>query len=1093
MNLESRIRLRPMRALVRVAFTIVVIALAALPASARTHAGLVTITSGPPAKTTSTSATFTFSVNFTGGHTAYCELDGKPSGTCTSPTTYSGLAVGEHTFKVTVYAGEIGLGADSRTWLVDSTTPDFFLKVDAAQLPLTTRPGLTSTTPVKVQIVRLGGSKGPLLIQNASTSGSAKVLTIAAGIQASIVPDNAANPSALTVSLSAKAGVKTEIGKSFTLTALPGSSAVGPAARSISILYAVVDEYDLVLRGVDVTQGIQPDNPLPAGRTAVYAGVQLVKDKRTVVRVYAAVAAPSSKQVSGARIFLRGWRFKNGFAAESLGAPLVSPSVTLGSGPDAPVPLTMLETGPPTAMFTLPPYWTEQGPIALEAEVKPPSLYQPAAESECSSVTCAVNNAYKLVNVPFVDTGFVQVWAVYLKLGGGLSPCCPQSQYLTFLSSAALTAAGQLLLLADGALLTDGDDFRAEYNATSQVKLGMTLSKFWGCGSDCSLNDYLIGYSNDLEYHQVCPGTSTCPDVIMSMIDDTPVPNPWYVNGVSEGAISVFPGLYAPGHTLVNLRRPLSSVAHELGHALGLKHGSWGCGGAANGQKGDLAWPDPFGYIHGIGLDIRDGAPIYDGTGNGGAMKSTAGPPPLGSQTTVLSTPGSWYDFMSYCAGTNEYGLHGPAGATSQQGTLSPWRRTDAWISVRNWKRVEAFLALLKAAHAVNASLAALRSAGEATLSVRGFVDGGHVVVTGIKPRAGQPSARTQSDYELVLLTSRGSELVRWPLSVTSSEGHGAASTFLSADVPLAGVEPGALPSSLAELEVVSGRTVLARITRSASPPAVRLLAPTAGERVGTGVTTAIAWTATDADPDSSLEVAIDYSANDGGGWDTVYRGPNTRRAEVPSGRLSASGQARLRIRVSDGFDETPAVSGRFVAVGRSPKVTILSPRPGERSRSDAPLYLSATAYDDAGTFLEGDRVTWYDGERVLSRGRLGSITGLAPGTHVLRAVAHDANGREGTAAVRVGILPAEPAIIISRAPAVVSRRAHEIRLVLACTIPSRLSIAGAAGGSIRTACGLEGRQVVVPIRGGRRPVRLVLRAEAQGRASQTTLVFNRA
>ncbi len=45
---------------------------------------------------------------------------------------------------MTTYAGEIGVGKDSRTWIVDSATPDFFLKTDSAQLPLTTRVGCGS-------------------------------------------------------------------------------------------------------------------------------------------------------------------------------------------------------------------------------------------------------------------------------------------------------------------------------------------------------------------------------------------------------------------------------------------------------------------------------------------------------------------------------------------------------------------------------------------------------------------------------------------------------------------------------------------------------------------------------------------------------------------------------------------------------------------------------------------------------------------------------------------------------------------------------------------------------------------------------------
>jgi hypothetical protein len=639
---------------------------------------------------------------------------------------------------------------------------------------------------VKVEIVRLGGSKGPVTISGAIASGSAFVLTIALGLEAKIVPDSPSNPTALTVSLSAKSFVKPVIGKSFTLTVAPGSPAVGPAPRTVVIPYAVVDEYDLAVQGIDVTQGIQPDKDLPAGRTASYGGVKLVKDKRTMVRVFAAVSSPVGKKVSGARIFLYGWWSNNG-SAQSFGAPLVSASTTLGYGADAAVSLSMLGTTAPAATFILPPSWTERGRITLEAKVLPASLFQPQAESECSSAACAENNRYRLTDIPLVDTGYVNVWALYLKLRGVFDPCCTGDQFLTYLPSAALMAAQQLMPLADGALRND--DWRAQYDATAIVKLVMTLPAPFGCPGGCSLNDWLVGYSEDLEFHQVCPGTPSCPDVVMSMSDDTPLPkdpssgwpSPWYAQGVTSAKTSPLPFLSA-GATLVRVRQPLTSVAHELGHSLSLLHASWGCKGAANGQKGDLSWPDAFGYIHGVGVDVRDGAVVYDGNSSAGqnnsfqAWSALTGP----IEPVVKSKANAWYDFMSYCASGGEFFDYPPEAKTPQQGAgFGNWKREDAWISVRNWNKLHGFLALLKSVHTAQAVAGTLRSifaSDEATLAVDGFVDQqGLVVLTRIRPRAGQPSARSPSRYELVLRDAQGVELQRWPLTVTSSDGHGTA------------------------------------------------------------------------------------------------------------------------------------------------------------------------------------------------------------------------------------------------------------------------------------------------------------------------------
>jgi hypothetical protein len=98
-------------------------ALLALPGVAAA-APETTIDSGPPATTTSTTATFTFHSSGL-KHTFRCSLDGAVFAACTSPKTYSGLAVGQHTFRV---AGVNRRGvADptpaSYTWTIQADVP----------------------------------------------------------------------------------------------------------------------------------------------------------------------------------------------------------------------------------------------------------------------------------------------------------------------------------------------------------------------------------------------------------------------------------------------------------------------------------------------------------------------------------------------------------------------------------------------------------------------------------------------------------------------------------------------------------------------------------------------------------------------------------------------------------------------------------------------------------------------------------------------------------------------------------------------------------------------------------------------------------
>ena len=78
-----------------------------------------TIGSGPASTTPSTSASFAFSSELGAVHE--CSLDGAAYVACSSPTDYSGLAVGEHTFAVRAIdvAGNVDPSPASHAWTID--------------------------------------------------------------------------------------------------------------------------------------------------------------------------------------------------------------------------------------------------------------------------------------------------------------------------------------------------------------------------------------------------------------------------------------------------------------------------------------------------------------------------------------------------------------------------------------------------------------------------------------------------------------------------------------------------------------------------------------------------------------------------------------------------------------------------------------------------------------------------------------------------------------------------------------------------------------------------------------------------------------
>jgi hypothetical protein len=98
------------------------------------------IDSGPPAFTSATSATFTFS-DAEPGATFECRRDGAAFAACTSPHAYAGLGDGAHAFDVRARdaAGNTS-AATSRAWTIDATAPPV-PTIDSGPPPATSATG----------------------------------------------------------------------------------------------------------------------------------------------------------------------------------------------------------------------------------------------------------------------------------------------------------------------------------------------------------------------------------------------------------------------------------------------------------------------------------------------------------------------------------------------------------------------------------------------------------------------------------------------------------------------------------------------------------------------------------------------------------------------------------------------------------------------------------------------------------------------------------------------------------------------------------------------------------------------------------------
>jgi len=217
-----------------------------------------------------------------------------------------------------------------------------------------------------------------------------------------------------------------------------------------------------------------------------------------------------------------------------------------------------------------------------------------------------------------------------------------------------------------------------------------------------------------------------------------------------------------------------------------------------------------------------------------------------------------------------------------------------------------------------------------------------------------------------------------------------------------------------------------------------------------------VRWKATDPDKDP-LSATIEFSANGSSGWRPIWVGANSGRAVVPGRYLERGTHARIRVKISDGFNETTAVSRPFRAEGVPPTARIVLPA---TSKLPAPgrILLQGSGIDDRNRVLGGRSLTWFAGKRRLGRGD--QLRARLPGGKVtLRLQARDRFGRVTTAVRRLTITPRQLRIRTLSAPAHVAKGARSVKVSVATTVPSTLRVSGK-----RFSVGGKAKKVTVPL-----------------------------
>lgn len=806
---------------------------------------------------------------------------------------------------------------------------------------------------------------------------------------------------------------------------------------------------DTQINDIDVTQGVQWDRDHTAVDSAagprertfgVTPGspapteVPMRAGGKTVVRVYANLRSGPAGGIASIPVTLTA-------RGRTIQPDAIQPVLRVGDARVTPAERVDRTTA---FTFTLPDEWTRFGRLDLTARVNPAAIGCDAA--------CQRRSTFVLRRIPFQQTAAtcllsrvacvdrpygVNVWPVALRVDGRDPAPDPKPLF----DAAHATTPMELSVWGWMGQIEIGDIVRTGAITTEECFLGIELGLL--CSEEREVlvpgsareREVLQGLLMERIERFKADRRIDSSTVVLGLIGDVHPQLPGANRGrLGEGGprdTSRGPRGYA------NVARPVTAVAHELQHALGRSHAGRNpmCYPDRN-QVGE-AWPDPndSGAMFGFGLDTR--------ARSGGARD------PYRVLASTAANP--LFDLMSYCGGEG-----------------------NTWISTIGWNQLIAYRA--PGGAVPNAVLAARATAiaGGAIRVSAVELEGGRLVISGTSPgRGAVPAPDPAAPYQLEARDAAGAILASAPMS---AEAAGDGPLLLDGTV--------AAPAGTAQVVVRRGTEAATRRRRSAAPPTVRLLSPRAGARIA-GRAMTVVWRAGDRDGDR-LAATVELSLDGGRSFRPVHVGPSTGRVTIPTRILGDSRNARIRVRVDDGFDAAEARSGRLVIVGPPPAARIVSPARGQRVRADAPMRLQGEATAAGGRPLRSAGFRWSEGRRAIARGSAATVTGLRPGRRVIRLTVTDGR-RSATVAVPVTVTAVRPAFLRLDRPAAVGRNVRTVRLRVASTVAADLLVAGR-----RFPVGPVARTVSVPVRRGAAPVRLTLRLRAGRLATTVPITIGR-
>ncbi|MCC5876210.1 MAG: PQQ-binding-like beta-propeller repeat protein [Candidatus Sumerlaeia bacterium] len=266
--------------------------------------------------------------------------------------------------------------------------------------------------------------------------------------------------------------------------------------------------------------------------------------------------------------------------------------------------------------------------------------------------------------------------------------------------------------------------------------------------------------------------------------------------------------------------------------------------------------------------------------------------------------------------------------------------------------------------------------------------------------RAMKRGYEMDSPYHFELLDEDGNILLTLPAEVQLTMDGPTSHEFLNGIVPdLEG---------LASIRLIHDEegTVMTR-TRPDAAPTVNLTQPTGTANIDGEII--VDWDASHPE-EIDLSAVVQYSVDDGETWETLGMELGAPPHTFETDFLPGSGQARIRVIISDGFNTAQATSDSFTVASGTPTVEIHRPIDGNVYMAMSPIFAHAWAFDPEDGPLGDNELTWLveeTGDEGIGTDFIFAISD--PGLYTVTVTAEDSDGNITTDSVTIEIEPPAP------------------------------------------------------------------------------------